>query len=134
MEITIETDNYNQRRYGRPWIARVDFSKSVKGDFAWGDWTGDHYNGGSGVLTITANPGDIIAQGQKDNRQPRNSAPDFNVVGASGSLEYLGDKGAAYKYFLEIKAATPDLDALRKERETLLTRLAEINNILPKEA
>jgi hypothetical protein len=130
MEITIETDSYNHRRYGRPWIAKVDFNKSVKGDFAWGDWAGDHYNGGAGVLTIGANPGDIIAQGQKDNRNPRNSAPDFNVVGTGGKLEYLGDKGDAYKYFLEIKAATPDLDALRKERTALLARIAEINAII----
>jgi hypothetical protein len=134
MEITIETDSYNERRYGRPWIAKVDFGKSVKGDFAWGDWAGDHYNGGAGVLTITANPGDIIAHGQKDNRKPRNSAPEFEVVETDGGLGCLGDKGDAYKYFLEHKSAAPDLDALRKEREALLARLAEINNILGEEA
>jgi len=134
MEITIETDSYNERRYGRPWIAKVDFSESVKGDFAFGDWAGDHYNGGAGVLTINADPGEIIAQGQKDNRKPRNSAPDFNVVGIAGNFEHLGDKGDAYKYFLEIKAATHDLDALQKERVVLLARIVEIDNILAEEA
>jgi len=79
MEITKETGSYNQRRMGRPWIAKVDFTNS-KGDFSWGDWTGDQYNGGAGVLSINAKPGDIIATGQKDNRQPKNSAPDFFVV------------------------------------------------------
>ena len=130
MEITVETSSYNQRRYGRPWIAKVNFAQSTKGDFSWGGWTGDHYNGGAGVLTINAKPGDIIAQGQKDHRQPRNSAPDFSVVTADGTLESLGDKGDAYKYFLEHKNAAPDMDALRKERETLLARAAEIDVIL----
>lgn len=130
MDITIETASYNQRRYGRPWIAKVDFSQSPKGDFSWGDWTGDHYNGGEGVLSINANPGDIIAEGQKDFRQPRNSAPDFSVVGTDGKLEHLGDRGAAYKHYLEHKDATPDLDALRKERELLVSRIKEIDKLL----
>jgi len=130
MEIRIETASYNQRRYGKPWIAIVDFSESTKGDFSWGDWTGDHYNGGEGVLSINATPGDIIAKGQKDNRQPKNSAPDFYVVGTGGELKSIGDKGAAYKYYLDHKDAAPDLDALREERETLLARIAEIDAII----
>jgi len=129
MEITIETRRYNQRRMGKPWIAKVDFA-TPKGDFSWGDWTGDHYNGGEGVLSISATPGDIIAQGQKDNRQPRNSAPDFFVVAPDGTIDTLGDKGAAYKYYLEHKTSAPDLDALRKEREALLARIAEIDAII----
>lgn len=130
MEITIETSIYNQRRYGKPWIAIVDFSNSTKGDFSWGDWTGDHYNGGEGVLSINAKPGDIIAQGQKDFRKPANSAPDFFVVTADGDLEDIGDKGQAYKYYLEHKDAAPDLDALRKEREALVARITEIDAII----
>ena len=129
MEITIETSSYNQRRMGKPWIAKVDFS-NPKGDFSWGEWTGDHYNGGEGILSISASPGDIIAKGQKDNRQPRNSAPVFFVVSQTGTLDAIGDKGAAYKYFLESKKAAPDLDALKKERETLLIRIVEIDAII----
>ena len=102
MEITIETSSYNHRRMGKPWIAKVDFS-NPKGDFSWGDWTGDHYNGGDGVLSINANPGDIIATGQKDNRQSKNSAPEFFVVLANGDIDNIGDKGTAYKYYLANK-------------------------------
>jgi hypothetical protein len=131
MNITIETKSYNKRRMGQPWIAKVDFG-TAKGDFAWGNWTGDYYNGGAGVLSIDANPGDIIATGQKDNRQPRNSAPEFFVVTGAGNLASLGDKGAAYKYYLEHKDAAPNLDALRKEKEALLGRIAEIDAILNK--
>jgi len=130
MQITRETGSYNQRRMGRPWIAIVDFSASARGEFRWGDWTGDHYNGGEGVLSIDAAPGDIIAVGQKDNRQPRNSAPYFYAVTPAGKLDPIGDKGDAYKFCLKSKDASPDLDALRAERETLTVRIAEIDAIL----
>ena len=130
MEIRIETNSYNQRRYGKPWIAKVDFSQSAKGDFSWGDWTGDHYNGGEGVLTISANPGDIIAKGQKDHRQPKKSAPEFHIVDAAGGTSLLGDRGDAYKYYLDSKDAAPDKAALRKEREALIARIAEIDAII----
>jgi len=101
MEITIETASYNERRYGKPWIAKVDFATDKKGAFSFGDWTGDGWNGGEGVLSIDVQPGDIVATGQKDNRKPRNSAPKFHVVLADGSLDSIGDKGAAYKFFME---------------------------------
>jgi hypothetical protein len=102
MDISINTGSYNEKRYGKPWIAKVDFSVKPPG-FAWGDCTGDHYNGGEGCLEITAEPGDIIARGQKDFRKPRNSAPDFYLVLESGALEFIGDKGAAYKKYKELK-------------------------------
>lgn len=86
------------------------------------------------MLSIDAAPGDIIAKGQKDNRQPKNSAPSFAVVQSDGSLLSIGDRGAAYKYYLEHKDAAPDLDALitalRQERKALLDRITEIDTIL----
>jgi hypothetical protein len=129
MQITINTSSYNHRRMGKPWIAKVDFS-TPKGDYAWGDWTGDQYNGGEGVLSIDADPGDIIAKGQKDNRQPKNSAPDFYQVISDGTLDPIGDKGDAYKHFLAAKKSAPDNDALRAERVQLIARLEEIDAIL----
>lgn len=129
MQITIATSSYNHRRMGRPWIAKVDFS-TPKVDFTFGDWTGDHYNGGEGVLSIDAAPGDIIAQGQKDSRQPKNSAPRFFVVAASGTLDPIGDKGDAYKHYLARKSAAPDHSALKAERDRLVARIAEIDAII----
>lgn len=130
MEIQIETKSYNEKRYGKPWIAKVSFEDSKKGDFIWGDWTGDHYNGGEGVLSLDANIGNIVARGQKDNRQPRNSAPDFYVVSADGTLDKIGDKGAAYKHYLAQKNNEPDINTLRLEKERLIARIAEIDNII----
>ena len=131
MKITVETDSYNERRYGKPWIAKVDFS-NTKGDFSFGDWTGDHYNGGEGILSLDTNLGDIVATGQKDNRKARNSAPIFFVVLHDGSLENIGDKGKAYKFYLENKESAPDKDALLIEKESLVARLAEIEKLIKK--
>jgi len=64
MRITIERGSYNQRRYSKPWIARVT-SWEKKPELAWGEYHGDD-NGGT--LEITAEPGDIIRWGQKDYR------------------------------------------------------------------
>lgn len=101
MQISIDTSVYNERRYGKPWIAKIVFTSASKCDFAWGDWVGDHYNGGEGTLVLAdLKPGDIIAKGQKDNRKPRNSAPDFYVVKSDGEIDHIGDKGAAYKFFM----------------------------------
>jgi hypothetical protein len=58
---------------------------------------GDHHNGSDGVLVIEAGTGDIIATGQKDFRQPKNSAPSWWVVDAAGKLCPLGGKREAYQ-------------------------------------
>ncbi len=96
MNIEIKTTSYNQRRYSKPWIAIVDFSKTPKGEYKWGDWVGDHRNGSAGLLVINANEGDIIAQGQKDFRQPKNSAPTFYQM-REGELVELSSKAEAYQ-------------------------------------
>ena len=128
MEITQETNTYNQRRYGKPWIAIVDFAAGPKGVFNFRDWAGDHRNGTEGLLEISANPGNIIAIGQKDLRKPRNSAPDFFEVASDGTLDTIGNKGEAYKHY----KSTPQTAhcALPQEKEKLLARIAEIDTIL----
>ncbi len=95
-KIEIKTVSYNQRRYSKPWIATVDFSQNPKGEYRWGDWVGDHSNGSAGLLVINADEGDIIAQGQKDFRQPRNSAPTYYQV-REGQLVELPNKAEAYQ-------------------------------------
>lgn len=95
-KIEVKTVSYNQRRYGKPWIAKVDFSNNPNGDFFWGSWVGDARNGSEGLLIIEANEGDIVARGQKDFRVPRNSSPAFYQV-RDGQLVKLADKAEAYK-------------------------------------
>jgi len=101
MKIERQTSSYNDRRYSRPWIAKVDFAKNPNGDFLWGAWIGQ--NGEEGILIIEVASGDIIARGQKDFRKPRNSAPDWYQVTTDGKLEALDSKAEAYKKFMEVK-------------------------------
>ncbi|MDP2218490.1 MAG: hypothetical protein Q8J68_14530 [Methanolobus sp.] len=85
MRIEHETSSYNERRYGRPWIAQVDCTKKAGGEFTFGQWIGDYRNGGEGLLILDGiNLGDIYARGQKDFRKPRNSAPTYHILGADG--------------------------------------------------
>ena len=130
MEIIVETETYNARRYGKPWIACIDFSANPKGEYEWGMWTGDHYNGSEGILTLTAEINDIVARGQKDYRNSKYSAPKFFVVTSDGNLTKIGDRGKAYKHYLAEKEKVVDKDALLRERETLEARIAEIDKLI----
>jgi hypothetical protein len=95
VKVTIETSSYNDRRYGKPYIAVIDFSKNPKGDARWGDWVGQP--GQPGLLVIEANQGDIIMRGQKDFRNSRHSAPDYYQVGEGGVLDGPITKADAYR-------------------------------------
>ena len=93
MNIKLNTDSYNPRRYGKPWIAVVDFSKNPKGDYTWGDWVGSP--GQAGVLVIQAEVGAIIAQGQKDNRG-NGTRIIYAQVATDGKLVPIASKADAY--------------------------------------
>lgn len=84
MRLEISTGSYNDRRYGKPWIAKVSF-ETAKGSFVFGEWFGDV--GEEGFLEIEAEPGDVIARGQKDFRKPINSAPGYYLVKEGGGLK-----------------------------------------------
>ena len=108
MKITTETKTYNERRYGRPWIARVDISKKAGGEFAFGQWIGDARNGGDGELILDGiEVGDIFARGQKDLRQPRKSAPHYYVLGPDGGGIACSSIVDARRQSAEIKATLP---------------------------
>lgn len=94
MKVEINTSSYNEKRYGKPYISCVDFS-DPKGIPTWGDWVGQA--GDAGLLTIDAYPGDIIMRGQKDNRNPKYSAPSYGQVNESGGIDWLDTKAEAYK-------------------------------------
>lgn len=97
IKITIDTHEYNARRYGKPWIAQVDFS-TPKAIYNWGIWIGqiDRGNGSAGTLVIDVSEGDIVARGQKDNRGNNGETQYYQVI--DGKLNYLpGGKAEAYK-------------------------------------
>lgn len=95
MKLEIDTPSYNQRRYGKPYIAKIDFSTGASGTPTWGEWCGRA--GDPGLLILEAEVGDIIMQGQKDNRNQRYSTPDYYQLADDGSLKPTGTKASAYK-------------------------------------
>jgi len=96
MKIEKKTDSYNARRYGKPWIAKVTFP-TPKGEMEWGTWIGeiDGGSGSDGLLVIEAQPGDIIAAGQKDHRG-NGGDTNYYVVGNDGKRHSLSNRADAY--------------------------------------
>lgn len=93
--LTLDTKPYNERRYGKPWIARVDFTSNPKGDYKWGDWIGDP--GQAGELSLRGlSAGDIIARGQKDYRKG-DSNMSWSYIDAKGQRIGVNDKISAVR-------------------------------------
>ena len=135
MKIIIETESFNGKRKSQPWIAIVDFQQCARGVFAFGEWAGDAKNGSEGTLVIEAEAGDIIADGQKDNRNLSHSRSNFHVVLPNGDLHKIGDKGKAFKAHLNgifnyIDTIAPSPDKLLEEKEKLERRIIEIDKLL----
>ena len=84
MDIRVNYEAYNAKRYGRPWISKVtEWAEGQNPKVEFGSYVGDD-NGG--YVTISADPGDIIRHGQKDNRQPKNNTYDWYMVKETGVL------------------------------------------------
>lgn len=135
MKIESTTESYNERRFSKPWIAGVTFDEAADAQFEFGTWVGRA--GDAGILVIDAEPGAIVARGQRDYRGNRTTV-DYYQVEADGTLTKLDGKPAAYRAFQAAqaaaeKAAAEPVDeraALLAEREALLARLAEIDAAL----
>lgn len=61
----VKTDSYNDRRYGKPWLAIV--TDHLTKNFRFLDWNGRP--GTAGEFLFDTEPGTMLAQGQKDNRK-----------------------------------------------------------------
>lgn len=107
MKIEKNTDSYNDRRYGRPYIAVVDFATSTQGECRWGDWIGQA--GCEGILVIEAAAGEIVMIGQKDQRRPRDCSPNYFQVGVGGELIAMASKAAAYQAWKESSAKVAEV-------------------------
>ena len=77
-----KTSIYNERRYGKPWMAIV--TTSLTRDFAFLDWDGRP--GHAGEFTFEAKPGTLLAYGQKDIRKGRGGVDGYRICMPDGSL------------------------------------------------
>jgi hypothetical protein len=92
MLVTIPFRNdFNPRRYGRPWVAKLTFdgAKPVY-DFDGGRWDGE-------ALVVEAEVGDVLAYGQKDMRG-HNGFKEFATVEVGGEVCKVSE-GVARDHF-----------------------------------
>lgn len=108
MQIELSTSAYSAKRYGQPWIARVEFAESGADAWHYGTFAGGEY---CGLLTVQAERGDIVAAGQREftEQGERNSILYFSVA-ADGSLHSFADKAEAFMAWRkaqELRTAVP---------------------------
>lgn len=95
--IRIEYDCYNARRHSRPWGAIITFADNGKPQY---DFEAAWYDGSDrgGNVIITCKPGDIIATGQKDNRNPKYTRNNWYLVNPDHSLTPISGADALEQY------------------------------------
>ena len=124
MLIEHEWHAYNTRRFGNPWAARISFN-GVKPVY---DFVGRF---ASGRLAFEAEPGDLMAMGQKDHRG-NGTTKEFYLIGAAGELERINEAHALLLWRERTTATTPDNGAdnemarLRADHERLKAALEKI--------
>jgi hypothetical protein len=115
MNVKINRESYNPKRYGSPWgaVVTVDNSNKLRYDFNAGSWIGDASEGG--YIILTAKPGDVVGWGQKDNRG-NGTDSSLAIVNENGelSLDEDGDivtctKLQAFEHIVERKN-TPKME------------------------
>lgn len=82
---TEKTVSYNDRRYGKPWMAFVH--NSLTKDFTFIEWDGRP--GCAGEFNFEAEPGTLLAYGQKDIRKGRGGVDGYQICMPDGSLPFV---------------------------------------------
>jgi hypothetical protein len=129
-----KSDAYNERRYGRPWMAFV--TTTLTKDFQFIDWEG--LNGCAGEFCFDAEPGTLIAYGQKDIRKGRGGVDGYQLTMPDGSLPTCTSMAAELRrmkpearwrhlaqYFLDRAITPPSEEWRRMEWETTCNASAE---------
>jgi hypothetical protein len=131
MIVTQDTDSYNVRRCGKPWIARViDWPVGGHPELEFGGWVGTP--GSAGRLEIEAAPGDVLKYGQKDHRNPRGTENEFAVVEPDGSLRWI-NPAAARDAWLAREASNDLPTLLLPQNQELVDDIVEVLAMWSKE-
>lgn len=105
IRVSIKYGLYNDRRYGKPWIARVtSWPVGGRPEIEWGSYLGDD---SGGECEIMASAGDIIRSGQKDHRKASGTANDWYLAQADGSCRSI-DQSEARKLWDAAQVAAPE--------------------------
>ena len=89
----IETDEYNEKRYGKPWLATISSWNGASPDLEFVPWIGDE--GREGFFEVELRPGQVLKRGQKDHRNPNGTTNSFRIVNSDLTLTRI-DKAEAY--------------------------------------
>jgi len=124
-----ETKEYDSGQLGKPWIAEVKFHSAKKSDFQFGKFIGKA--GQAGTLELDCPNNSIVAKGQKNLMGIKSKVEYFAY--RYGTLKLLGDRGAAYGFFVGQKEGTTQhLKEVEEEREELLARLSVLDETIAK--
>ena len=82
---TRRTTSYNERRYGKPWMG-IPQGKMLTKDYTFVTWDGTA--GSEGIFEFQAEPGQIVAYGQKDIRKNRGGIDGYKLCGAKGLHDF----------------------------------------------
>jgi hypothetical protein len=84
MRTVIKWGRYNEKRYGKPWIAKVTaWPIGGRPTIEFGEYVGDE---DGGEVEILARPGQIVKYGQKDHRNESGTLNCFGVVTDDGMV------------------------------------------------
>lgn len=91
MQYTETTRAYNEKRYWKPWLAIVTTSPTK--DFEFIDWSGRW--GCAGEFVFNAEPGTMLAHGQKNFRKGRGGVDGYQICMPDGTLPCIPNSWAA---------------------------------------
>jgi hypothetical protein len=91
MKYTETTESYNERRYGKPWMATTSNDSLTKG-FTFLDWDGRP--GRAGEFNFDVPSGTILAYGQKDLRKGHGGIDGYQLAMPDGTLPIITDTKA----------------------------------------
>lgn len=128
---------YNDRRYGKPWIAKVAaWGVGQRPELVWGRYLGDSLGG---ECEIECEAGDLIRYGQKDNRGGSTIAKYAIVMDAVVAIEISEPNAARYFHgdrasmMAEFSRQIEKLNEIQREEDAWLDaeRAADANFCSP---
>jgi hypothetical protein len=102
MRFTKAFTAYNDRRYSKPWIARIATWKvGQRPELVWGNYLG---NSMGGECEIACQAGDLLRYGQKDNRGNSTQAQ-YAIALENGQALEISEVNAAHYFHATDRAA-----------------------------
>lgn len=123
VNVVVNTPSYNEKRYGRPWCARVRDTQRLK-DFEFFSWIGR--NGSTGEFRETLEVGTVLAYGQKDYRKNRGGVDLYGIVTSAAHHEGTKDEHVRWTTRIETIRAWIQEHAMQPDNATNRVDYSEV--------